>query len=56
MEKKLNRKYLYGWKPNILYKKSHGHHVNECVFCGEEENVTILPDRDICHECGYVYT
>mgnify|MGYP000020368305 CR=1 FL=1 len=27
----------------------------ECVWCGET-NVTITPDADICHDCGYVYT
>lgn len=26
-----------------------------CVNCGSQ-NVTVLDDKDICHECGYVYT
>ena len=42
-------------KPNISDKSKHGHDVTNCTFCGEKENVTILDDKDICHECGYVY-
>ena len=26
----------------------------ECVFCGST-SVTITDDKDICHDCGYVY-
>lgn len=26
----------------------------ECVFCGST-SVTITDDKDICHNCGYVY-
>jgi hypothetical protein len=25
-----------------------------CVACGSM-NVTILDDKDICHDCGYIY-
>lgn len=25
-----------------------------CVACGSE-SVTITPDKDICHDCGFVY-
>ncbi len=27
-----------------------------CPFCGCKEKTTILIDRDICHECKFVYT
>lgn len=27
----------------------------ECVWCGDDQNVTITDEADICHECGYVY-
>ena len=27
----------------------------ECVFCGECQEVTVKDNKDICHECGYVY-
>ena len=27
-----------------------------CPACGEEENITVTKDADICHTCGYVYT
>lgn len=27
----------------------------ECVMCGST-SVTITDDKDICHNCGYVYT
>lgn len=30
------------------------HSVDSCVNCGEEFNVTITDEKDICHECGNV--
>jgi hypothetical protein len=33
-----------------------GRDVAECVWCGEDYNVTILEDKDICHSCGYIYS
>ena len=27
-----------------------------CVECGESYNVSITDERDVCHECGFVYT
>ena len=32
-----------------LYKEQ-----EECVFCGST-SVTITDEKDICHDCGYVY-
>lgn len=28
---------------------------SECEMCGSED-VTIMDDKDICHNCGFVYT
>jgi rRNA maturation endonuclease Nob1 len=40
-------------KPNL--KKEYPH-LKGCVNCDEGVELTILPDKDICHSCGYVYT
>lgn len=29
--------------------------IPECPYCGSIY-ITILEDRDICHDCGFVYT
>ena len=44
--------YLY-LEPNIKQKQYE--HLEGCVFCGENKNVTITDSSDFCHECGYVY-
>lgn len=38
-------------KPNCQNFKGH----EECVNCGQEGNITIINEADICHDCGYVY-
>jgi hypothetical protein len=48
-----DRKDYSSLKPNIREEYPH---LDGCVECGEKNNVTITDDKDVCHECGYVYT
>jgi hypothetical protein len=40
--------------PNLTSRKD-SPLIDGCVNCGEMVNVTVTNDKDICHECGYVY-
>lgn len=47
--------YTDGIDHSNLEVNSHEHPEHEeCVSCGSR-SVTITDDKDICHDCGYVY-
>lgn len=47
--------YTDGIDHSNLEVNSHEHPEHEeCVMCGSS-SVTITDDKDICHDCGYVY-
>lgn len=47
--------YTDGIDHSNLDVNSHEHPEHEeCVSCGSN-SVTITDDKDICHDCGYVY-
>ena len=41
--------------PGKIEDAGDGEFDGTCAYCGSE-NITILDDKDICHDCGEVYT
>lgn len=41
--------------PGLIADAKDGEFNGTCPMCGSE-NITVLDDKDICHDCGFIYT